>query len=156
MTMRFLLISAALFVSSHTNANELLKKSDPKELSFSVIISSDCLVEQRDIERVVEDVFLSSGIKPNNDTWYSDAIHLRVSISCLATPNNYPVFITNAVFVDYSPSTKFMHAVLSKEYSRLGMGSKSIALISIKVSVQNAISDFIKINYMTSDQGKEG
>ena len=154
--MRFLLISAALFVSSHTKANELLKKSDPKELSFSVIISSDCLVEQRDIERVVEDVFLSSGIKPSNDTWYSDAIHLRVSISCLATPNNYPVFITNAVFVDYSPSTKFMHAVLSKEYSRLGMESKSIALISIKVSVQNAISDFIKINHMTSDQGKEG
>jgi hypothetical protein len=59
-------------------------------------------------------------------------------------------------FVDYSPSTKFLHAVLSKEYSRLGMGSKSIALNSIKVSVQNAISDFIKINHMTSDKGKEG
>lgn len=154
--MRFLLISAALFVSSHTYANELLKKSDPKELSFSVIISKDCLVGIKEIEQEINNIFIGFRIRPNNDTWYRDAIHLRVSIRCLATPNNYPVFITNAVFVDYSPSTKFLHAVLSKEYSRLGMGSKSIALNSIKVSVQNAISDFIKINHMTSDKGKEG
>lgn len=154
--MRFLLISAALYFSGHINANELLKKVDPKELSYSVIISSDCLVEQRDAERVVEDVFLSSGIKPNNHTWYSDAIHLRVSISCIEIPNGYPVFFTNAVFVDYTPSVRHFYAVLSKEYSRLGRGAKYIALKSVGISVENAITDFIKINFMTSDRVRKG
>lgn len=146
--MKYRLILIAIFISSVASASQYLKKENPEELSYSILISPDCLVKQQEIQSIVESALLYSRIKPNNSTWYKDAVHLRVTLSCLAKYNHYPIFRTNAVFVDYSPSAKYFHAVLSKEYAFLGMGPKSAVLNSAKLSIVSAMEDFVKTNFM--------
>ena len=159
----------ALFLSVNVSAEDNMKymlKPEPDWLGYSVVNGDDCPTTKSEVEKAVEGVFVRARIEPAKNVsrvidaeWtkygagandkIEEVIYLGVILNCLELDKSNPVFNLSLYFSKWieDPDGLF-HVKFGKEYGTTGMGGRKYILDAVKDRTENALTDYIKVNFI--------
>ena len=164
-----ILFFIALLLSVNVSAEDNMKymlKPEPDWLGYSVVIGSNCTTTKSEVEKAVEGGFIRSRIEPAKNVsrvidaeWKKygagandkaeEVIYLGVILNCLQLNSFNPVFNLSLYFSKWieDPEGDF-HVKFGKEYGTTGMGRRKYILDAVKARTENALTDYIKVNFI--------
>jgi hypothetical protein len=147
---KVLLASILLLLSSAIAAQEepdwflqAIKSDTPGDLAHYIYVSEECSFTEERVKSIVEGVFIRSRIKPI-DNFGDKPIHLEIAVECLPLEGTNPIYSFSVFFSRYNPRPSIYYAY---NFGTFGIGEIDDALQSIKGSVEEAITAYIKANF---------
>lgn len=124
---------------------EALKSTTPDELAYYIGVDDECLITESDAASVIEGVMVRSRIRPlMNEIFEDDILYLSIMLACLSTEDNNPAYTLDMYFGRYMPEPPVLY---DRDYGSLGIGDADYLLESLKEGVEEAITDYIKVNF---------
>ena len=164
-----ILFVIALLLSVNVSAEDNMKymlKPEPDWLGYSVVNGDDCPTTKSEVEKAVEGVFVRARIEPAKNVsrvidaeWtkygagandkIEEVIYLGVILNCLELDKSNPVFNLSLYFSKWieDPDGHF-HVKFGKDYGTTGMGGRKYILDAVKDRTENALTDYIKVNFI--------
>ncbi len=155
-----ILFFIALLLSVNVSAEDKMKymlKPERDWLGYSVVNSEGCPVSNSAVEKAVEGVFVRSRIEPaknisiviDTDDNEENIIYLGLILNCLDLDKNNPVFNLSLYFSKWidDPDGDF-HVKFGKDYGTTGIGGRKFILDAVKARTENALTDYIKVNFI--------
>ena len=140
---RLLVLSLCMVTTLFANASWLEKKDNPEGLHFFAVANDDCFVSNEVLEETVEGVLIRSRIKPLRDFEPPPMLTLTVKLNCMSSENSTQLFAYN---IQYLLPIGLM--VSDNEYGAFGSANKETILNSLKGNIEQAITDYIKVNFI--------
>ena len=162
----------ALFLSVNVSAEDNMKymlKPEPDWLGYSVVNGDDCPTTKSEVEKAVEGVFVRARIEPAKNVsrvidaeWkkygagandkIEEVIYLGVILNCTKANTNIfinPVFNLSLYFSKWiEDADGDFHVKFGKDYGTSGVGTREYILDAIKNRTENALTDYIKVNFI--------
>jgi len=143
---------ALLLFSSVSIADDLpawlykaIKVNNPNELAYFINLDEDCPLNNDELTKITEGVFIRSRIKPlKNDIFVKGRIYLSVELQCVKTNNGSQVFAIATNFARYTPKPP---VIFDYPFTFTGIGPKDYIEQNLKNSTERAITAFIKANF---------
>ena len=144
--------SCLLLLSNHVYAelsewlHQALKVDNPNQLAYWVEVGKNCPVTQKEVENLVEGVFIRSRIKPLKEGVFdSGVIYLDVGLVCNGVSSNHiDSYVSKILFGRIVPTPAVW---FQGEFGTVGRGSKDFMVGAVKGSVEAAITEYIKANF---------
>jgi hypothetical protein len=126
-----------------------IKVPNPNELPLRSVVSSSCkALSESELRSIVEGVLVFSRIKPlpfqeHEDDPKKYPIYLSTVMTCRDNDGSY-LSITEVKFAKYMPRPSML---FHKDYDAYGQTNTVGLKGSVKVQVEKAITDYIKVNF---------
>ena len=146
--MRYILLLTILLTFDVSAQSDLsfLKKDNPDELGYWAWASTSCPISTEDVKAIVTGVLIRSRIKPAQSLWASDPVYLNVSVICVKVEGNNPVF---SAAVNFGRRIPYPSVIFdATDHGTLGIGPVSTIKAAIKEGVEDAVTDYIKFNFI--------
>ena len=141
---RLIVLSVCMVTTFYANASWLEKKDNPEGLHFLARVSDDCFVSNEVLAKTVEGVLIRSRIKPLRDFEPAPMITLVVYLDCMSSENSTQLFSYDIQYL--LPPLGL--TVSDSQYGTFGRADKETILNSLKENIEQAITDYIKINFI--------
>jgi hypothetical protein len=130
---------------------DALKVDNPNQLRYFAFVGETCPISRESVEKAVEGVFIRSRIKPLNATttgFITGEVHLDISVTCLEKKEGrrYQEYIARIAFGRAQPEPSILYDYMP--WSVLGRNDGEGIRDEVKDSVENAITVFIKANFV--------
>lgn len=146
--MRLLSLLLLLPALSFAEGDEWLKKDNPNELAV-IARTYNCPVSTTELQDLAKGVLIRSRIKPLGG-WTPSVVALYAYIDCIKPADVY-VFRYDLYFARFSDSPFSDDPVITHtplwDYSNVGIGQASFITESIKLAIEEAITDYLKANF---------
>jgi len=135
-----LLLSPFSFAEIEISVSHLKKVYDPNSLKVITTADQECATSDKELDNIVKGAVIRSRIKPIQELTDPS---LFVTLNCM--DNNGTVVITSRFgFYDVDRGSLVYFAL---QYNRLGTGDKQYIETSVKDSVDQAMTDYIRANF---------
>jgi len=125
--------------------NEAIKSPTPNQLAYFIGVGSDCEITKDEAISLVDGVLIRSRIKPLAQSFGGEAsLYLNIRLECLLMESRNPIFQININFARWTPYPPILYDHI---YGTMGYGSKEYVSQNLKEYIENAITDFIKVNF---------
>ena len=150
----FILTILLSFIPTIANAQlgdlfrAFITADDPETLHYWYRHYSDCPWTEAEAENVIEGVIKRSRIKTAHDLGGPNKVYLNTTARCLGTSAGGHAVNFDVKFGDYDSAT----GSLLFEYSYGGLlttPSKQFGLDSLKIYIENAVTDFVEVNFLS-------
>ena len=126
---------------------KFITAEDPETLHYWYNHGSDCPWTEAEAKNVIEGVIKRSRIKTEHGTGGPNKVYLNTTAGCLASSRGYAANF-DVMFGDYDLAT----GALLYEYEYGGLlttPSKQFGLDSLKTFIENAVTDFVEVNFLS-------
>lgn len=120
------------------------KDEDPNTLYVQTAVNG-CDTSKKELDKIVEGSLIRSRIKPVRNVLTEPS--LQVILECLKISNNNPVFEISTGF-GYWDDQKNKPVFFMSPYNKLGIGNKQYRETAVKDSVDEAMEEYIRANFM--------
>ena len=120
------------------------KDEDPNTLYVLTGVNG-CDTSKKELDKIVEGSLIRSRIKPERNVLTEPS--LQVKLECLKISNNNPVFEITTRF-GYWDYQKNKPVFFMSPYDKLGIGNKQYIETAVKDSVDEAMEEYIRANFM--------
>jgi hypothetical protein len=152
MAKKLLLTITLMAVMSTSFSRELpewlalgLKSPTPNQLAYWVDIASDCEITEDEAISLVDGVLIRSRIKPLSQSLGREAsLYLNIRLYCLPVESRNPIF---QIAINFARWTPYPPILYENTYRNLGYGDKEFVSQALKETIEDAITDFIKVNF---------
>lgn len=140
------LVATQALSSEHPGwLNQALESPTPNQLAYWASAGDDCPMTSDEVAEIVDGVFIRSRIKPLRDEIFSEgSLYLNVTVSCLTSDSSIHIFDSNVIFGVYNPQPPILYEY---QYGKYGTGDASFIRSSMQTSVENAVTDYIRVNF---------
>ncbi len=122
-----------------------IKVDNPNQLAYCTKAAASCPVTTTDVEEIIEGVFIRSRVKPLKLTEFEpENIYLEVSLSCFEQNENHFVYDFS---IHFSRALPYPSVKFNWDFGYLGIGNDTAITIAIKGRVEDAITEYIKVNF---------
>jgi hypothetical protein len=152
-TMKKLILLFSVFAAptfAYADINDWLKKHNPDELAYFAAVSSTCPISEKEMQEMVEGVFIRSRIRPL-DKWTAGEVMLHIDLQCIGD-SDFQSYIVNVELEKPSVTadgTVLTTSLAGNPYGAFGRGDASSIKNEIKDSVERALTDYIKANFVS-------
>lgn len=121
-----------------------IKSPNPNELAYFVGVDENCPADKSVISNTVEGVLVRSRIKPSAAFYENNRIYLNVTMDCLKPENGKHIFTLSINFGRLNPKPSIL---FDKTYGFFGVGGLDFITQKLKISTEEAITDYLKVNF---------
>jgi len=124
---------------------ETIKVDNPNQLAYWTVIAGDCPVTEKEMQEIIEGVFVRSRVKPLKEAIYKPgSIYLDVNLTCFKRSEDRFIYNMQIYFSRQfpRPSVKF-----GDDFGALGSGGKTYITATLKNKIEGAVTVFIKANF---------
>ena len=152
MAKKLLLTIALMAVMSMSFASEMpewlplaIKSPTPNQLAYWVAVAQDCEITKDEAISLVDGVLIRGRIKPLSQSLGSEAsLYLNIVIDCMPGESRNPIYVIN---INFARWTSHPPILFDWPYGTFGIGPKEFSSQHLKEQVEDAVTDFIKVNF---------
>ena len=123
---------------------------DPETLEYWYTHNNECPWTEAEAENVIEGVIKRSRIKTEHGTGGPNKVYLNNVASCLETNSGGHAVFLNIKFGEYGARGSLLY---EKSYGGiLTMPSKQFGLDSLKIFIEDAVTDFVEVNFLSESK----
>jgi len=153
---KLLLVITCLLFSANSHAEELpdwyakvLKVKNPNELAYYAYVDTECGITGNQLQETIEDIMIRSRIKPvlttNSSALTTNSpIYLRVVAECGLMDDDDRIYNLSIDFARYIPKPAVLYDM---PYGSFGVAPADLILNKVKNYTEEAITDYIKVNF---------
>jgi hypothetical protein len=150
--MKIKIILVCLFLTPlHAHSAEMadwyklaIKSPNPNELAYYAGVDEDCLADKSIISNTIEGVLIRSRVKPSVAFYENNRTYLSVTLNCLEPENGKHIFTLSIHFGKLNPKPSIL---FDKSYGFFGAGGKEFIIQNLKISTEQAVTDYLKANF---------